>query len=468
MTQTFLSVGIDIGTTTTQVVISRLTMENKASASFVSDFKITTRDVLYRSRIHFTPLTGEEIDYPTLKKVIADEYRAGGYQPSDICTGAVIITGETARKENSGQVSECLSGLAGDFVVGTAGPDLEAILAGWGSGAGSQSKKVSGNVINFDIGGGTTNAAVFFNGEVKDAYALDIGGRLITFDEGGRIGYVSRRIKPLMQRMGLGISEGDCVTFPELKKLTLRLAEMFLELLSLKPLTADTQALFIGHPHRACETQVVSFSGGVAEYIYGHQIIDSFRELEFGDIGPLLGQCIRELMVDHQVNLVEPVEKIRATVIGAGNYSMNISGSTIAFSDGALPLKNIPVLKVFDDESFENIHRLSDEIAEKLNIYPDQTVAVAFRGSQSPRYDEIKKMAEQIVLSLGNNDRPIIVITQHDFAKALGQTISRALTREKPIICLDRIKIKGGDYIDIGCPISGVVPVVVKTLIFNT
>ena len=204
LAEDFYSVGIDIGTTTTQVIFSRLVLEKTGGSSAIQNVKIAKKEVIYKSDIHFTPLIQHDIiDAVKLKDIIADEYRKSAIQMKNIMTGAVIITGESARKENAREVSEQLAEFAGDFVVCTAGPDYEAVLAGWGSGAGELSKNLNGYLINFDIGGGTTNAAVFKNGEVMDAFALDIGGRLVRINPEGVITYVSGKIKPLIESLGL-------------------------------------------------------------------------------------------------------------------------------------------------------------------------------------------------------------------------------------------------------------------------
>lgn len=156
-----LSVGIDIGTSTTQLVISRLTLENRAGPFSVPRIAIGEKEVLYRSAIHFTPLLSEtEIDAEGVRAIVAEEYRRSGFRQTDISTGAVIITGETARKENARQVLAALSDFAGDFVVATAGPDLESILAARGAGIDEYSKEHHKRILHFDIGGGTSNLAL--------------------------------------------------------------------------------------------------------------------------------------------------------------------------------------------------------------------------------------------------------------------------------------------------------------------
>mgnify|MGYP000712023312 FL=1 len=136
MAEILRSVGLDVGTTSTQMILSELTVENRASSFAVPELEIAGRRILYRSPVRFTPLLDtHHIDGPALKALIAAEYEAAGITRDRVDTGAVIITGETARKENARTALEALSDLAGDFVVATAGPDLESLLAARGAGA---------------------------------------------------------------------------------------------------------------------------------------------------------------------------------------------------------------------------------------------------------------------------------------------------------------------------------------------
>ena len=136
MTEEILSVGIDIGTSTLQLIFSKIYIENRGSSFTVPQIKIIGKEVIYRSEIYETPLISETvIDTKNVKKIIENEYKKANIKYEDVSTGAVIITGDTARKENAKEVLETLSGMAGDFVVATAGPDLESIIAGKGSGA---------------------------------------------------------------------------------------------------------------------------------------------------------------------------------------------------------------------------------------------------------------------------------------------------------------------------------------------
>jgi ethanolamine utilization protein EutA len=463
-----LSVGIDIGTTTTQVIFSRLVIENAAGAMSLPEWKAIQKEILYRSDIHLTPLRNGQIDLAALQEIVAKEYRNGGFVRDDIHTGAIIITGETARKENAPPVLECLAEYAGDFVVSAAGPDLEAVLAGYGAGIAEMSRTISDPVINFDIGGGTTNAAIFFNGEVMDSYALDIGGRLVHWDERSYVDYLSPRIAPLISELGLALTVGSPASLPEIQCLCQRFAAMFLELLSLRPLASCTRSLWIGHDAAVGFVPVVSFSGGVADSIYEPPKIHDLKDLPFNDIGPLLGPCIREVIATSPVRLIKPRETMRATVVGAGSHTVQISGVTIACDESILPLRNMPVIQPFLPKEPEDYGILAEKIRRKRAFYPEQVVAIAMRGPKPPRLSEVRQIASQILAGLEGYEHPIVVILEQDCAKAIGQMLlTSLLPHVRPVVCLDRIKVKGGDYVDIGVPIAGLIPVVIKTLVFH-
>ena len=189
--ETLLSVGIDLGTTTTQLVFSRLTVRNEGSAFSVPNYTVAAREVLRRSAVHFTPLRSErELDAEAIARIVDAEYAAAG-----IDRRAVMMT---ARRENARAVLEALSGYAGDFVVATAGPALESALAGRGAGAADHSQAHACTVVNLDIGGGTTNIARFTNGVLTDTACLNVGGRLVKLEPDGRVTYVSPVLRPFV------------------------------------------------------------------------------------------------------------------------------------------------------------------------------------------------------------------------------------------------------------------------------
>lgn len=463
--EVILSVGIDLGTTTTQLILSRITLENTTGSFSNPQIKIVSKEIIYKSKIYFTPLLSfGEIDFVSLKEIILKEYEKAQIDKKSIDTGAVIITGETSGKENSKEVLRALSEFAGDFVVAEAGPDLESILAGFGSGIAEISKNTASKIINFDVGGGTTNAALFNSGDTEDAFALDIGGRLIKFGTENEITYISAKIERLIEKFNLNLNIGSKPELSELKKLTDILAGVLLKIAKNESLESQEEMLFIGHKTRELKANSFSFSGGVSEFVYSDKPVSNLQETaEFGDIGPLLGYSIREVFNGSNLKIEEPQEKIRATVIGAGSHSITISGSTIAFDEEILPIKNIPIIKLSEDES----GIIKDNITNKLKMYKNTNIALAFKGPKSPSYAEIKSIAFKITEAIKCMEVPVIVIAENDFAKALGQTINNILGNAKRLICIDGIRVEKGDYVDIGKPVAGVIPVVIKTLIFN-
>ena len=470
MEQVILSAGIDLGTTTSQVIFSRIKLEN-ISYTAVPEIRIKEKEIIYKSGIYFTPLTeSNHIDIPALKDILQQEYQQAGIRREDISTGAVIITGETSRKENAQQALQGLSAEAGDFVVAEAGPDLESVLAGFGSGAAAASRIWDGEVINFDIGGGTTNAAVFCNEEIKDSFAMDIGGRLVRLDQLGKIIYISDRLMPLIQELSLPLTVGMTADHAVLKLLTDALAEVLLHICQGQELTAVEEKLFINHGIDYRKYNRVMFSGGVAECIYDSGLDGENFSVQtiskYGDIGPLLGASIRQIFSqEKEIIVLEPREKIRATVIGAGSYSVRLSGSTVIMDDSCVPLKNVPVLRL---DHPERVEELKEEYNLKRRLYPEsQQVAISFAGKRSPEYTAVKAVAKVLADITQNEGDILLVIVEQDFAKALGMLL-RQFAKQRHIICLDRIHAVEGDYVDIGKSVSGIVPVAVKTLIFKS
>jgi len=461
------SIGVDIGTSTTEVIVSKLKIKNVLSTSLIEETEIEDKEIIYKSPITFTPFLDEmTIDFVKIKDIVSEALNLSKIEKSDISTGAVIITGETARKENASEVSKSLSEYLGDFVVATAGPKLESLLAGYGSGACDISKQLNRRVINLDIGGGTTNISIFNCGECEQTFALDIGGRLIKFDYEGKVIYISKRIEFLIDDMHINIKLGKKVKLKDLEILCKKLSESLLEVCCLKELCKDTKRLFISEEFEPFNVDYISFSGGIGEYIgKTNKNIQLKDILKHNDMGPLLGASISNEFENYKEMILSAKEKIRATVIGAGNHSLTISGSTIAFDKSILPLKNIPIIKLFGEkENLEDIYFLGNK---KINIYEDTAIAISLIGPKSPSYEEVKKIANEIIELFEEINGPIIVILENDFAKALGQVISLSLNKKREVICIDKISTKNGDYIDIGLPIGNAIPVVIKTLIYN-
>ncbi len=491
-----LSVGIDVGTSTTQVVFSKLQMDNAGGYFSVPRVAIVDKEVVYKSEIYMTPLkTDVLIDTDALRDIVAAEFRKAGYRPEDTDSGAVIITGESARKENSDAVLKSLSDFAGDFVVSAAGPDMESLIAGKGSGAWQYSMDHHCRVANLDIGGGTTNVVLFEDGETVARGCLDIGGRLICMDSQGMITKVSPAAAVMAQAAGVSVNVGDRCDEKTLAAVTRQMAAALNVYLGVSTSadaagstaagyytaggTEDIEALLkqIKTPGSSDfpvpeKVQAVFFSGGVADLIY-HESADTWA---YGDIGVLLGRAIRESRLFTDFQKMEPGETIRATVVGAGTYTTTISGSTITYSDDIFPLKNIPVIKL--DEVLQGACFAGDtepvirRIQWVLGQNDEEHFILAMPGKRDPGYEEMKRAAaaiRQIMDRVQPPGEPILLVIESDIAKAMGQMIRQQPDLKRQVVAIDSIHVEDGEYVDMGKPMMNgmVIPVVVKTLIFG-
>ena len=453
MAESLLSVGLDVGTTTTQLIVSRLHVENKASSFAVPEMEIAQREILYRSPVRFTPLeTAQRVDGAAIGAWVKEEYENANIRPEDVQTGAVIITGETSRKENAQAVLDSLSHMAGEFVVATAGPDLESVLAAKGAGALEYSQRTGKTLLHMDIGGGTSNLALIEDGKVVQTGCLNVGGRLIKL-ENGKVSYLS----PVLQGL-TDLSVGDTPKTEQLQQVA-QLLTYGLEMAAgkrtptelLQKLQTSEVVTFWQIPRGEV---VISFSGGVADCI--EKIHDPHK---FGDIGPLLGQEIRKSsLCAGEYRLGE--ETIRATVIGAGCHSAQLSGSTVFCENAALPMKNLPVA-VFtaQQQDAEDFPKMIENAVRQAD---SDRVVLAMPGYRGATYGQITRLSEKLMEGVKGKD--IYVCLEEDMAKALGQRLYLAGRKN---LCIDRVKLSPQSFLDIGEPVGPAIPVVVKTLILE-
>ena len=457
MPDSLLSVGLDVGTTTTQLIVSRLTVQNQASSFAVPEMEIVDRQVIYRSQVHFTPLLDESrVDGEAIRQLVARDYEKAGISPGDVDTGAIIITGETSRKENAAAVLDALAGFAGEFVAATAGPDLESVLAAKGSGAVAYSRQRGKRVLHMDIGGGTSNLALIEGGRVLRTGCLNVGGRLVKFAPDGKVSYVSPVLRSLTD-----LQPGD---YPKPSQIT-QIAQMLtagLEMAAgLRPAMDLLSDLLTRETATAWEPPesgtVISFSGGVAECIR-----NTYSPGQFGDMGVELGQAIRNsLLCENEYVLGQ--ETIRATVIGAGSHSAQLSGSTVFYRGVDLPIKNLPVA-VFTEKEQED-PALGSLIARRIGEKDAPMVMLAFPGHCAAGYDGITALADKIIR--GTAGKGVFVCMEADMAKALGQRLCLQLPEDTPCVCIDRVRLNEDSFLDIGSPIGPAMPVVVKTLVLQ-
>ena len=449
MSDTLCSVGLDVGTTSTQLIVSRLILQNRASAFSVPEISIADREVLYRSPVYLTPLLDEShIDGEKVREIVLAEYEKAGITREQVDTGAIIITGETSRKENAEAVLSALSAFAGDFVVATAGPDLESRLAARGAGADAWSEKTGKTVLHMDIGGGTSNLALIRQGEIVDTGCINVGGRLLTYDESHRVLWVSKALQGISS-----LKPGDTLSQQEAEELSETLSQVLEMAAGRRPpderlgklITKEGKLL---NADLLKENTVISFSGGVADCIKTSMAGD-----QFGDIGPSLGRAIRRgKLCEGQYLLGE--ETIRATVIGAGCHSAQLSGSTVFFQNVQFPLQNLRTVVLSS----------SDCLPAARDLQKEPTVLM-LPELKNPGYESIWSLARILAENYGG--MPLFLCLRQDMAGALGQALALLLGKNAEILCIDRVHLGEGSYLDVGSPAGPAIPVVVKTLILE-
>jgi ethanolamine utilization protein EutA len=493
------SVGIDVGTTTTQVVLSRLRVASSSSSS-AGKLEITDREVFYRGEIHETPLfDAETIDAVGVAAIVEAELERAGVSRTEIDTGAVIVTGETARRSNAATLISELALDLGDFVVETAGAHLEAVLAGRGSGAATYASRENATVANVDVGGGTTNVAIFDRDAVRETRCCRIGGRLVEVDD-GTVRAVAESIRPLLDRCGMTLAVGDDLTAEELDRLGGAMADCLADLLAGPPYPDPLDELAIGDlPDERVALDAVAFTGGV-----GSLVSDSTAAVDrsaYGDIGVTLATAIRNHDRLDGWPRLDPTEDIRATVVGAGTATTRLSGRTVGLDARLLPLRNVPVLAVPPVSAPDGAEQRAEEggspprrsgaLAARIREHVEQGIALygddenagppegssegwfflAFEDIGAPTYDRIEALAAGIDRAYhdASYTGPVLILLAQNCGKALAQSIRRVGKSSRPVVVLDELSVERGTYVDVGEPIADddTVPVVLKTLVFE-
>jgi ethanolamine utilization protein EutA len=474
--RTLLSVGIDVGTTTTQVVFSRLSLTDVSRPGQIPRINITGREVVYQSPIVFTPLKDyETIDADKLSEIVRGEYAAANVDPKNVETGAVIITGETAKKKNADEILRALSGLAGEFVVSVAGPNVESLIAGRGAGAAKYSQDHYTSVTNIDIGGGSANSVTFRSGNIVGAAAMNFGGRILEVEHGsGKIRHIANPAREILNDCGLNnLQVGSSPTLEELRHFTNRMADLTVELVegTSSPLA---QKIYLTPPTPVSgKGTVLMFSGGIGHYYYKPLQINSVSDATLhDDVGPLLAESLRQHPVLNSYEVVPPSETLRATVLGASTQTVTLSGSTIWAEHEILPMKNVPVIRpsLQPDPTPASVSTAIAEAVRRwdINVQTD-LFAVALELNKALDYTSLSQLANGLreFASTMPRERPLVVIIERDYAQALGQTV-KGLAPERSLLVIDQVGLTEGDYIDVGTPLMDgrVVPLSVKTLIF--
>ena len=473
---TLLSVGIDIGSAGTQVIFSRVHLR-RFSEELTSRYFVVGRETLYQSPVALTPYLSEDrIDDQAIGRIIDSAYEAAGIHPDRVDTGAVILTGEALRRENAKAIADVLADVGGEFVCAAAGHHMESMLAAYGSGAAKASHDLGASILNVDIGGGTTKLALVEAGNIVQTAAIHLGGRLAVIDAEGYLTRLDPAGGRLAALAGCAWGLGKKVREHDIERVTAWMADALVAVLTQDPPPPQVRGLWLTDPLSVRGgIKGMMFSGGVGEYVYGRE------ERDFGDLGRRLGRAIRQRLVAGRFPfpLLPAGECIRATAIGASEYSVQLSGNTVYISSpGALlPRRNLQVIQspVTLDNTIDPA-AVATAIGHHFRRFDlvegDTDVALAFRWCGAPAYRRLAAFARGIIDALPRTlagGKPLFVILDADIAQTLGAILKDELGVASEVLVLDGISLWDFDYIDLGrvrMP-SFTVPVTIKSLVFS-
>lgn len=463
------TVGVDIGSSTSHLVFSRLQLTLEGSR-----YRVTQRQILNESEILLTPYVDEtRIDVEALEAFINQQYKKAGIRREEVDTGALILTGVAVRRRNARAIAELFAQEAGKFVAVSAGDGLEATMAAHGSGAVAHSAKTGGMVLNIDIGGGTSKFALCSNGKVQEVSAVDIGARLVALDQQGAVVRIEEAGRKHAAWAGIKIELGQKLSQGALEAMASGMVDKLFAILKPEPLPEELQELLrLPRLSYRGEIDSVMFSGGVSEFIYNRE------QTNFGDLGPLIAAEIHRRIPDLGMLVMEPAARIRATVIGASQYTIQVSGNTIFITpQEAVPVRNIPVVApefAFDVDELgkDAIKEATLNALRRLDLLNARhPVAIAFHWQGSATFFRLQSFSQGLVEGLKailDKGHPLVLVNDGDIGGIVGLHFQEELEIPNPIISIDGIALNDFDYIDIGELIqsSGSVPVVIKSLIF--
>jgi ethanolamine utilization protein EutA len=463
------TVGVDIGSSTSHLVFSRLQLTLEGSR-----YRVTRREVLNESQILLTPYVDEtRIDVEALETFINRQYKTANIRREEVDTGALILTGVAVRRRNARAIAELFAQEAGKFVAVSAGDGLEATMAAHGSGAVAHSAKTGGVVLNIDIGGGTSKFAVCNNGKVHEVSAIDIGARLVAFDHDGTVVRIEEAGRKHAAWAGINVALGEKLSQEELCAMASGMVDKLFAMFGPEPISQEVTDLLRLSP-LTCRDDIdcVMFSGGVSEFIYNRE------QTTFGDLGPLLAEAIHHRIPELGMLVMEPAARIRATVIGASQYTIQVSGNTIFVTpEDAVPVRNVPVVAPefaldADGLSKDDVKNATLAALRRLDLMnARQAVAIAFHWQGSATFFRLQSFSHGIAEGLKDildKGHPLVLVNDGDIGGIIGLHFQEELQIQNPIISIDGIALNDFDYIDIGALIqsSGSVPVVIKSLIF--
>jgi ethanolamine utilization protein EutA len=471
------TVGIDIGSSTSHLMFSLVHLQRLGTA-LSSRFVVIKRQVLWQSPIKLTPYLGDyTIDTDDLAEFFGGCYHLAQVDPDDVDSGAVILTGEAIKRHNARAIAELFSEVSGTFVCASAGHHMECQMAAHGSGAVAMSRGNGNTVLNVDIGGGTTKLAWIEKGEIVATIAIAVGGRLIVEDKAGMT-RIEEPVREVAKSLGVDLALGKPLAPEDRARIVERMVRQLMRMIDRRAPDALSQRLLVTDPWPPAladkAIDAITFSGGVAEYLYKRE------KRNFGDLGSDLSEGLRH-MLGRRKDLPpvwDPGQGIRATVIGAAQFSVQVSGNTILVTrPGDLPIQNLPVIACsFDMPRAVDPAAVTDAVRKGLGrsdiAEGAAPLALAFPWHGDPSHARLHGVASGIVAALPATiaaGMPVVLLIDGDVGKSLGRVICNEVAPGAHVIAIDGVQLKQFDYVDIGAVIelTNAVPVIIKSLLFK-
>jgi ethanolamine utilization protein EutA len=466
-----MTVGIDIGSSTSHLLFAKIHLERERQRSS-SRFVVVHRDIVWRSPIMLTPFTEDGlIDAVRLARFIKQSYADAGIEREDVDSGAVILTGEAIKRRNAQAIDQLFADEAGKFVCATAGHRLEATLAAYGSGAVRLSRERQSAVLHVDIGGGTTKLALIDQGKILSVAAFAVGGRLIARDDRGIWSRIDDAARTTAEDLGIPADPAFIGLAENRRRIAERLADILVDYIDDTPRDPLGKALLLTDElQRTVTPTAITVSGGVAEYLFGRE------RGEFGDIAKPLAAEIRERLRRRVgAPVYDPGIGIRATVIGASQFTVQVSGKTIYLSDPSLlPLRNVPVVHLDIPQTIDPIE--IDEALRaafrRLDAGAHSPSAIAFSWNRDPEHADLSALCRGITRAFADapTTQPLVLLVDGDVGKNLGHLLRDELGWHADLIAVDGVELQELDFVDVGELMTppGVVPLVIKSLVFSS
>jgi ethanolamine utilization protein EutA len=447
-------VGLDFGSTTS----SAMTATARIRASASGRLEVAEPAVGYRSDPVFTPFADDEtIDLAQVEALIDGWLEASALRPADVFAGGAIVTGLAAGRRNAPRLAELVQARLGEAVIATADdPALESWLAFMGAASELSRDHPGRQVLNLDVGGGTTNAAVGVDGAVVATGCHLVGARHLRFEPGTRrLSGRSEIGAALLAELGI---DGPELAHDELA------AVVDFQTRALEAIATGDEGFFAGgigarherlalHVPGGLEDPLIAFSGGVGELVYAGAGGDPTR---YGDLGVALAEAILAsgTLAAHVATAV-PANRGRATVYGLALHSMQVSGATLFLrDDAALPLRDLPVVARLPHDAAPAAIREALALAGRSA----RGAAVQVAGAGTALAD-VRRLGAALADALEAVPVPIVLLLEADVGKVLGNYASDWGRSGVELIVIDEVPERDAQFVNVGRPRDGIVPV---------